>query len=134
MSLPVNCKFRGPPGFQSLYVSPQCYEQAFVVFGTTNNHAFGKCPVSFDNQYAYTSDNPRIGELSVPIMELSTPNPQCGNCLRTLRDRSDCFLFDVQRADGTLIPVAAVNNPRCRAVAKHQLSQCALQCGTCVPA
>lgn len=81
----------------------------------------------------------------------TVPNPQCQTCLKTVwqcdrflgtnnkrayrncKELSSCFLYDVVRLDGTIIPTTIKMNSKCMQVAHAALKKCASRCATCVP-
>jgi len=77
--------------------------------------------------------------------------PQCSTCLKTVwqcdrfqatgdlkkyqqcKAMESCFLYDVQQADGSLLPVVVKNTPECMGCAKAALQKCAVNCAQCQP-
>lgn len=88
---------------------------------------------------------------STPMVALGDRNqPQCSTCLKTVwqcdrfkdtdpasyakcQQLKNCFLYDVVRPGGSMIPVGVKNTPECRRASEAAAQKCITRCGDCVP-
>lgn len=112
----------------------------------------GNCDIALGDEVLLVS---YLGEnhVVVPIQKTYhyRNDPQCATCLKTVwacnrfkasgnhaayrqcKKFESCFLYDIVRPDGTMIPVGLKLTPECVACGRVALTKCANNCGNCMP-